>query len=402
MDLQEAAEVTFEPERVEDPELMVGIPSLNEEETIANVVEQVAGGLEKYYPERRAVIVNVDNASTDNTRSEFLNAESLHCSKVYISTEEGKKGKGRNFHNLFEYVSLEEPEAVVVVDADLTSIRPEWMIKFFNPILEAGCDFVTPYYKRHPYDGTITNNLCYPITYAVNKYNVRQPIGGDFAFAGEMGKYWLQENWYECTMQYGIDIFQTTTSIYKGGKIGITHLGKKAHKPSAPNLLPMFQEVCESLFNLLDDDRHIWAKFSGEIREPDRYFPPVGNDAEFPDLTVDTEAIALRIEDTYDDYGDYLSLFLEPALAKKVITMIEKQNYELHSDIWVEILLAAMKSYLENRDKKIIQGLLPVYFLRQISFIRKTRDLPPARCEEMFHEQAEKLRQLVEKSNFPN
>lgn len=393
MDFEEAEEITFEGREVDSANVVVGVPSLNEENTIANVVEQVAAGLKKYFPNRRAVIANVDNASTDDTRKNFLEAETGHCSKVYISTPEGTKGKGRNFHNLFEFVDHVRAEAVVVVDADLTSIQPEWMVKFLTPVLESGCDFVTPFYRRHPYDGTITNNLCYPITYALNKYDVRQPIGGDFAFSGQMADYWLKENWYECTMQYGIDIFLTTTSIYKGGKIGITHLGKKAHKPSAPNLLPMFQEVCKSLFNLLDDDREIREQLPEEIRIPDRYFPPTGDQANFPELSVDTEAIAVRIEDTYDDYGEYIPEFFEQELAEKVISMIEQEDYQLHREIWVEVLIQAITSYLENRDERIVQALLPLYFMRQISFIRKTRSIPPSECEEMFEKQAKLLQE---------
>ncbi len=400
MDFDEADEITFESREVDSANIVVGVPSLNEENTIANVVEQVAGGLKKYFPNRRAVIANVDNASTDDTRKNFLEADTGHCSKVYISTPEETKGKGRNFHNLFQFVNQVRAEAVVVVDADLTSIKPEWIVKFLNPVLESGCDFVTPFYKRHPYDGTITNNLCYPITYALNKYDIRQPIGGDFAFSGEMADYWLKENWYDCTMQYGIDIFLTTTTVYKGGKVGITHLGKKAHKPSAPNLLPMFQEVCESLFNLLDDDRECWEELDEEIRKPERYFPPSGGESTFPELTVDTEAIALRIEDTYEDYGQYISAFLDDSLASRVIEMIEEENYELHREIWVDVLLQAIKQYLRERDKSIIQGLLPIYFMRQISFIRKTREISPAECEELFKKQAKLLQEKAGKAGL--
>ena len=394
MELKEAETIITEDEIPTSPDIIVGIPSLNEEDTIAEVAEHIARGITKYYPNRSTVIVNVDNASTDNTREKFLNADSGNCSKAYISTEPGKKGKGRNFYNLFEYASKVQPEAVVVQDADLTSSRPEWIVKFLHPVLEGGCDFVTPIYKRHPYDGTITNNLCYPITYALNKYNVRQPIGGDFAFSGEMAAYWLQENWYDCTLQYGIDIFMTTTSIYKGGKIGCTHLGQKAHKPSAPNLLPMFQEVCESLFNILRDDREMWEDLPPETREPSRYFPPLG-ESTFPELTVDTESIAHRIEETNEDYGQNMELFLPEDLVEKAREMISSGEYELDRQMWVEVLTEAISSYLEDSDKKIITGLLPLYFLRQISFVRETRNLPPEECEERFEKQAQLLKERL-------
>ncbi|MFP4687973.1 MAG: glycosyltransferase, partial [bacterium] len=359
--------------------------------------KHIAGGLQKYYPNRRCIIINVDNASTDKTKENFLNADTGPIPRGYISTAAGKKGKGRNFHNLFEYIATVEAEAAVVMDADLTSSKPEWMVKFLQPVLEGGCSFVSPIYKRHPYDGTITNNLCYPITYALNKYDIRQPIGGDFAFDAAMASHWLKENWYECTMQYGIDIFMSTTSVYQGGKIGSTHLGQKAHKPSAPNLLPMFQEVCLSLFNILRDDRDKWENLASDVRQPEKYFPPTGEQSPFPELTVDTGAITLRIEETYEKWGKNMGIFLDGELLTEAVKLIETDDYSLDSEMWVEVLLAALKSYLETSNEKIITGLLPLYFLRQISFIKKTQDMPPEECEKLFHQQAELLRQKAEK-----
>ncbi len=394
MELKEADVIEFRGGEIKNPEIVVGIPSLNEENTIADVTEHIAGGLQKYYPERRAVIINVDNASTDNTRENFLNADTGSISRGYISTPEGKKGKGRNFHNLFEYISKVNADAAVVMDADLTSSKPEWMVKFLQPVLEGGCSFVSPIYRRHPYDGTITNNLCYPITYALNKYNIRQPIGGDFAFDASMATHWLKENWYECTMQYGIDIFMSTTSVYHGQKIGSTHLGQKAHKPSAPNLLPMFQEVCLSLFNILRDDRDKWEPLKDEeVRQPEKYFPPSGQQDPFPDLNVDAEAIIIHIEQTYEKWGENMEIFLEGELLEKSKKMIEEDDYSLDSEQWVLILLNALKTYLKTDNEDIITGLLPLYFLRQISFIQKTEHMPPEECEQLFHEQAELLRE---------
>ncbi len=155
-----------------------------------------------------------------------------------------------------------------------------------------------------------------------------------------------------------------------------------------------------SLFNLLADDRHIWTKYAGEIRQPERYFPPAGKEENFPDLTVDSESIALRIEETYADYGKYFKIFLTEKLSGSLREMIENQVYELESGTWVEVLLQALESFLESSDERIVQGLLPAYFLRQLSFVRQTRNLPPARCEELFHEQARELKELVDRSGF--
>jgi hypothetical protein len=56
-----------------------------------------------------------------------------------------------------------------VVDSDLRSIRPEWFDLLLRPVLDREFDYIAPYYKRHKYDGTITNSIVYPLTRALRE-----------------------------------------------------------------------------------------------------------------------------------------------------------------------------------------------------------------------------------------
>ena len=103
------------------------------------------------------------------------------CRRYIMSTPPGVRGKGNNFQNLFRKVVELGAEAVVVVDADLKSITPQWIKHLGEPLFnEFG--YVAPLYVRHKYDGTITNSIAYPLTRALYGRRVRQPIGGDFGF----------------------------------------------------------------------------------------------------------------------------------------------------------------------------------------------------------------------------
>ncbi|MBW2027152.1 MAG: hypothetical protein JRI90_17775 [Deltaproteobacteria bacterium] len=53
-----------------------------------------------------------------------------------------------------------QAKAVVVVDADLKSITPEWIKHLAEPLYN-GFSYVAPLYIRHKYDGTITNGIAY-------------------------------------------------------------------------------------------------------------------------------------------------------------------------------------------------------------------------------------------------
>ncbi|MCK4525165.1 MAG: glycosyltransferase, partial [Candidatus Andersenbacteria bacterium] len=133
------------PDKVKQADLIIGIPSYNEADNIANVVKQVDLGLVKNFSKYKAVIINVDNNSSDGTREAFLNVKTK-TPKIYISTPPGVVGKGNNFYNLFDHTLKLNAQAVAVIDADIKSVTPDWIKWLFEPILK-GYDYATPVYS---------------------------------------------------------------------------------------------------------------------------------------------------------------------------------------------------------------------------------------------------------------
>ncbi|MBW1989237.1 MAG: glycosyltransferase [Deltaproteobacteria bacterium] len=265
-------------------DVVVGIPSYKEESTIKNVAEMASRGLEIYFPGEKAVIVNCDNASPDGTREAFLSAETS-APKKYISTPEGVRGKGANFENLFSFFLSSGAGWGLVVDADIRSITPEWIRHLGEPVAEKGFDLVTPLYARHQFDGTITNHLVYPLVFALAGVDVRQPIGGDFAFSRRMCAHWTRQEWSAHVRQYGIDVYMTLKAIMGGFAICESGLGSKVHKASAPKVGEMFTQVVYTLFSLLAEKAGVCEDpcMGGEVpsawdgsrvRRVERFVPP--------------------------------------------------------------------------------------------------------------------------------
>ena len=203
--MSEEFEREVNPEKVKKAEMVVCIPSYKEADSIAYPIRQADLGLKKYFPGRSCVIINCDNNSPDNTKGVFLETPT-EAPKIYLSTPPGVKGKGNNFKNLFQKATELRAKAVVVVDADLKSITPEWIRHLGEPLFD-GFQYVAPLYVRHKYDGTITNGIAYPMTRSLYGRRVRQPIGGDFGFSGKMGKVYLQsEVWDEAVANFKINI----------------------------------------------------------------------------------------------------------------------------------------------------------------------------------------------------
>ncbi|HEX9202640.1 MAG TPA: glycosyltransferase, partial [Vicinamibacteria bacterium] len=199
-------------------DLLVGIPSFNNARTIGHVVRAAAAGFAKYFPGRRAVIVNSDGGSSDGTPEIVTGADFSSPGRILVSRPltpvhkivtpyQGLPGKGSAFRTIFAIAERLQAKACAVVDSDLRSITPGWIELLLGPVLEEGFDFVAPLYLRHKYDGTITNSIVYPLTRALYGKEVRQPIGGDFGFSGRVASHYLSKPvWESDVARFGIDI----------------------------------------------------------------------------------------------------------------------------------------------------------------------------------------------------
>jgi hypothetical protein len=270
------------PARIERADIVVGIPSYNEAKTIAHPTTQAGLGLLQYFGDKTSVIINCDNNSTDGTKEAFLNAPT-EVPKIYLSTPPGVKGKGTNLMNLFAKVDALGAQACIIIDADLKSITPRWVRNLGEPLfMDFG--FVAPLYVRHKYDGTITNNIAYPLLRTLYGRRVRQPIGGDFGISAELVRIYLkQEFWSDEITQFGIDIWMTTQAIAHAIPICQAYMGRpKIHRPKDPgtDLGPMFSQVVGTIFGMMAPCEPYWkeVKWSrptavfgfglGEVEEP--------------------------------------------------------------------------------------------------------------------------------------
>ncbi|MGE5841933.1 MAG: glycosyltransferase, partial [Deltaproteobacteria bacterium] len=166
------------PSGIDRADLVVSIPSYNEAETIAYAALQADEALIRYFPGLRAVVINCDNNSPDHTKEAFLKT-TTQVPKIYISTAPGLRGKGSNLMNLFRKAVELQAKTVLVVDADVQTLTPEWIKQLGEP-LSRGFSFVTPLYIQHKYDGLINTEIAYPLIRTLFGRRVRKPIGGDF------------------------------------------------------------------------------------------------------------------------------------------------------------------------------------------------------------------------------
>lgn len=380
------------PDHVTEADIVVGIPSYNEARLISYPTYQASLGLKQFFGAYKTVIINVDNNSTDGTKEAFLSTETA-VPKIYISTPEGVVGKGINLRNLFRKVVQLGAKACVVVDADLRSITPKWIKNLAEPLFQ-DFGFVAPLYVRHKYDGTITNSIGYPLIRSVFGRRVRQPIGGDVAFSGEMAKVFLEHPlWNSSVASFGIDIWMTIVAICQGVPICQSFLGRpKIHKTRDPSseVAPAFREILGTFFTAMIHFRDFWRKIRWS--RPTAIFGFGLGEVELPPpVEVNPKALYQRFREGLQEKMDWWRQnFPQPIFSKlSEVAEMEPGRFDFPSDLWAKVLFSAASLYARREEgrEQLLDSLIPLYYARVYSYVLRTQEMSMQQAEEYIEEQ---------------
>jgi len=384
------AEVREQIDQIGKADIIVGIPSFNNARTIGHVVRAVQGGLAKYFPDHKAVIVNSDGGSSDgtmdvvqNTSIEDYNAILLHhrvepISKIAFPYS-GIPGKGSAFRTIFEIAEDLDAKSCVVVDSDLRSITPEWIELLVKPVLIGGYDYVSPLYHRHKFDGTITNSIVYPLTRALYGKRVRQPIGGDFGFSGNMARFYLTKDvWETDVARFGIDIWMTTTAIANDFKVTQSFLGAKIHDAKDPgaDLSNMLFQVISATFALMDTYADKWMPVHGSEPVPAFGFEyTVG----LEHVSVNTDRMLKGFREGLRNLGEIWSDILGSGDFNEVERLGALADHEFHFPIglWTRVIYDYALAFHKNKmpAEQLIKSMTPLYIGKTASFILQARNM---------------------------
>jgi glycosyltransferase involved in cell wall biosynthesis len=389
-------QIVENPERIKRAEIVVGIPSFKEADSIGHVVSTIDLGLTRFFEKKNSVIINVDNFSPDGTKDAFLNTKS-RTPKLYCSTAKGVRGKGRNIKNLFQAGVELGAKAILMVDADLQSIAPDWVQYFTEPIY-MGYDYVIPIYVRHKYDGTITNNITYPLTRVLYGLRTRQPIAGDFCFSGRLARAFLTEKtWNRNVSEFGIDIWMTTIAIARGFNVCQTFLGApKSHRAKDPSghLGPMFYQVVGTLFDLVIDFEFLW-KDTAASRPTSIFGFGLGVKEDPPIVDVNDKNLLIHFKKGCRTYRKLWSKVIAEINLEDLLKNLNRdvKDVILPADLWARILFDYIVAYRDEsalRDQLLL-SLIPIYFLRTLGFINKTRELDTKEAEDYLDGECRKM-----------
>jgi hypothetical protein len=427
--------------RLERADIMVGIPSFKNAATIGYVVRAAQAGLVQYFPDLRPVVVNSDAGSPDGTQRVVVETEppdyverillvrpTNKLSRVSLTYPEidGTGGKGAALRTIFEIAAALEVQALVVVDSDLRSIGPEWIELLAGPILKGGYDYVAPLYARHKHDGTITNNVTYPLTRALYGMRIRQPIGGDFGVSGDLVRHYLSEgHWTPEVSRFGIDIWMTTLALCGGFAVCQARLGAKVHDPKDPgaDLGPMFRQVVTTILRLAVANPDRWRQAKGSHDVPaygfERLIDPPPLEINILRLLTEFQAASLTLGATWAEMlspettagvmglaeeagvvADTVraAVNLQPGAAPPTTAAMAAaaSAFAFPDALWARVIYDLIITAREQPDRleAFVTSLVPVYFGRVASAVIENREFTTDRAEESVERQAREFERL--------
>jgi len=224
--------------RPEQGAFAVGIATRNQRESIGPLLTSIDRGLRAVFPEGNTVVIHADGGSQDGT---------VERAREAISDPEGRLVQVR-----FENDALASPHSAgmldpaglgailreaerlglpgcAILDTQVRTLPPAWIERLTRGVLGEQLDFVAPYYLRHPFEGTITSALAYPLIRALFGKQIRYPLVTDFACSAKFRSAILAGNgpWPEELCRVGAEAWIITRALTGDFRLGQTFLGVK-------------------------------------------------------------------------------------------------------------------------------------------------------------------------------
>jgi hypothetical protein len=373
---------------VGEVDILVGLPTHNNAKTIGSIVQTIQSGILRWFPRERAVIINADGGSRDNT-PELVTGASIDDarpgSNLYalrtlhsISTRYANSpASGIALRTILAAAELLRAKACVVISPESTNIEPEWLSKLVRPIYSEGFELVTPTYRRHKFEGLLITNLLYPMTRALYGLRIREAYAPEFGFSGRLGSQFLGQNvWDGGTGETGLELRFTLAAITGGYRVCQSFLGGKDHiERRAADLVPALRQTVGTLFSALERDFPIWSAVAGS--QP---VPTTGADREvaLEPLRVNRKRLREMFSTGVAELDSVFQSILSSSTRAELqrIAALGEEDFRYPAELWVRTVYEFAASYQKsviNRDH-IIQALAPLFRGRVFTFLVENRD----------------------------
>jgi len=371
-------------------DVVAGVHVANQAGHIVDVLDTVASALEEHSASGRTGVLVADGGSQDATPEVVrawcesgTPAAPRHCLDVIAP-----KHRGRAIVALLLAGQRLGARAVVLLDADLTGVRKDWLHALLEPVLRQEADYVLPAYSRTVSEGTLTTNLLAPLTRALYGAGIQQVMGGCAGLAGAVVGPWLEAGVETGEWQpHGAELWLTTAALASDARLVEVHLGRKVVTPGGPqpDLATILVRTVGPLFALMGRYQTAWLDRTGSA--------PVPRRGDACDVQADARSAATEQMVRAFDLGlkDLLpvweQIMPEPTLARLYpLALLAPDEFRLPPPLWARVVSDFAVAYHERRLPRdhLLRALAPLYLGRVAAFIVEARATRLERIPEIF------------------
>ena len=373
---------------VGEVDLLVGVPTYNNASTLGQTLYSIEETLRHNFVRQRAVILNVDGGSSDETRQLFVQSSQGRDGGGHrdltslrtihrISCEYGKApSHGLALHNIVAAADLLRAKACAVISPTTPNLTPSWVVNLLRPVYSESLDFVAPLYARSRFQGLLARDLLYPMSRAIFGQRIREIYCEEWGFSGRLASQCLEKDvWREEAVRARPEAWMAVTAIGGGLKCGQSFLGPKIAPPTGTDIVEIIRHTVGNFFWCMETNQPLWLS-----RSNSQPVPTFG-----PDHELSLDGIPPSQEKIFELFRTGVSE-LEPILASilsqdthaqiKAIALNDRSGFHFPAELWVKTVYEFAASYhhtVLNRDH-LVQALVPLYRGQLCSFLLEHSD----------------------------
>jgi hypothetical protein len=379
-------------------DILVGLPTLNNAATVAEVVRAVHVCFARDFPRLRTVLINSDGGSTDGTpdliRSAslsepdtLLTSHALRTLHRVVAPYHGLPGKLSALRTVFAAAELTQARVLVVLDPAGPATSAQRVSELISPIARADAEFLAPCHRRHPLDGVLVTQLVRPLVRALYGVALDEPLGAEFSCTGRFASHCLEQDiWERDAARFAMDLWLRTEAVARGLVLGQIRRPPSGGAGARTSLRDAVHQVFLSLMESLRAHASFWTATNGVAA-----LPIWGTDQEeAPEAHPwDYETIAGQARYAIGEIRPLLAEVLDAALLAGIVEEVSSSELRSNDDLWVRSTYALAAAARQGRSSpEHLAGLfVPLYLWRAAAFTAQAAH----QTERAVHEQLESL-----------
>jgi glucosylglycerate synthase len=373
-------------------ELAVSVLTYNNAATVPAVLDAVRNGLEKHFAGIQPVLINADAGSSDATVERLVESglplvraqHEAPAAQLGAVPFHGVPGRGAALRLAVGVARRLGVRALLVLEADVTSVRGEWLERLARPVLEQGADLVMPVHARHRYDGTITNLVLAPLVGALFGRRLHQPLSGPRALSARLLERLAGEKRWPESGRSIADLWIAGTAVAEGLSVHEARLGRWRVESSTrtTDLPTMVAETLGAVFTVMDEYEDLWLQIANWLPVPAE--GPAVLPSDEP-VQIDVDRMVGAFSRGLRDLGTIWEHVLAPETLGDVLSLEtdDLERFRFPDDLWARVVYDFALGHhwsVVYRDH-LLRSLVPLYLGRTAALVLATRRQDAAAVE---------------------